>query len=80
MIYLLAYIYMLSAWRVWWWVRMAIYHPNGIHYGSEPGNKDYFGVFFPIVNVVYAFLSLFYSWKVKQANDNNIFKPKKPLT
>ena len=82
MIYLLAYliIYTLSTWRAWWWIRMAYYHPEGKWNGYTPGIDDYCGTFFPVINTGFCVVKLFSSWKRKQYNNNNIFKPKKPLT
>ena len=83
MIYLLAFIiiYILSAWRLWWWIRMAYYHPNGAWNGSDPSSDDYWDTFCPIINTVFCTATLMESWKREQytKNDNNIFKLKKPL-
>lgn len=79
MIYLLAYIYILSAWRAWWWIRMAYYHPLGKWNGNTPDIDDYWGTFCPTVNTGFCVITLFNSWKIKQYNNDNIFKPKKPL-
>ena len=79
MIYLLAYIYILSAWRAWWWIRMTHYHPKGKWYESDPDNDDYWVTFCPVVNTVFCVTTLLSSWKIKQYNNDNIFKPKKPL-
>ncbi len=82
MIYLLIFItiYILSAWRVWWYVRMAHYHPDGKWSGTAPQPDDYWATFCPLVNTVFCIVSLFGSWKSKQYTNTNIFKPKKPLT
>ena len=81
MIYLITLItiYILSAWYVWWWIRMAYYHPDGKWNGNTPANDDYWGTFCPLVNTVFCIVSLFGRWKRKQYTDSNIFKPKKPL-
>lgn len=79
MIYLLAYIYILSTWRAWWWIRMAHYHPKGKLVGVTPNSDDYWVTFCPIGNTGFCVITLFNSWKIKQYNNDNIFKPKKPL-
>jgi hypothetical protein len=83
MIYLLAFIiiYILSAWRVWWWIRMAHYHPKGSYYNHPIDNDDYWVTFLPILNTLFSLLTLYIGCKTKEYdNKNNIFKPKKPLT
>ena len=82
MIYLITFtiIYILSAWRSWWWIRMAYYHPEGKWKSITPNNDEYFVTFFPIINTGFCVVTLFGRWKRKQYTDNNIFKPKKPLT
>jgi len=83
MIYLLAFIiiYILSAWRVWWFLRMAHYHPKGKWNRSDPATDDYWSTFCPLLNTIYCVSILTESWKREQytKNNNNIFKPKKPL-
>ena len=81
MIYLLAFIiiYILSTWRAWWYLRMTYYHPKGKWNSISPCNDDYWTTFCPIVNTGFCVTTLFSSWKRNQY-DNNIFKPKKPLT
>ena len=80
MIYILAYIYILSAWRAWWWIRMAHYHPKGKWSGSEPSLEDYWFTFCPLLNTAFCFVTLFISSKDKPKNNDNIFKPRKPLS
>lgn len=82
MIYLLAFtiIYILSTWRTWWWIRMAYYHPQGKLVGATPNSNDYWATFFPLINTAFCVVTLFGSWKKELSNNNNIFKPKKPLT
>ena len=73
-------IYILSTWRFWWWTRMAYYHPQGKWYESDPSRDDYVRTFVPVINTGFCVVTLFSSWKRKQYNNDNIFKPKKPLT
>ena len=84
MIYLLAYIiiYILSTWRAWWWIRMAHYHPKGYSYNDPVDSDDYWSTFCPIFNTLFSLATLFVGgWKMKEYNNNNnIFRPKKPLT
>lgn len=82
MIYLLAFIiiYILSTWRAWWWIRMAHYHPKGCLCNDSVDSDDYWTTFCPIFNTMFSLATLFVSWKMKEYNNNdNIFKPKKPL-
>jgi hypothetical protein len=59
---------------------MAYYHPKGKMNGSDPDPDAYWVTFCPLVNTVFCIVSLFGSWKREQYTNNNIFKPKKPLT
>lgn len=80
MIYLLAFItiYILSAWRAWWFLRMAHYHPDGKLYKRDPDNDTYWLVFCPLMNTIFSIVTISESWKIND-NKDNIFKPKKPL-
>ena len=85
MIYILAYIiiYILSTWRFWLCTRMAYYHPQGKGYESDPDSGDYWLTFCPVINTGFCVVTLFStwkSWKRKHYKNDNIFKPKKPLT
>lgn len=81
MIYLLIFItiYILSVWRIWWYMRMAHYHPKGKWNGSDPDPDDYWATFCPLVNTVFCTSTFMTSWQ-DNPNNTNIFKPKKPLT
>ena len=72
-------IYILSVWRMWWWIRMATYHPRGRYTDCDITTSDYVATFTPILNIIMTILTFTIESWLKDNTDHNIFKPNKPL-
>jgi hypothetical protein len=73
-------IYLLSAWKSYKWIQIALYHPKGEYYKMEKSSSLILLVIAPFVNTAFAVFTLFESqWDSKYIKQTNFFKPKKPF-